>query len=312
MKRMITLDVLRGFALLGIIFINIEQMVYVNRDYSPIDLLLSNVSNMAISHRFFVIFSFLFGVGFYIFTSRAKAKGQRPVKLFVRRLLILLIFGAIHHIFQSGESLLVYAIIGFLLLPFHRATPRFVLSFGLVFTLTGCWLGFPVLILGMFLLGHWTGQIGLFEDPERYRRGLRRTQVISLVLIVPMYFLQEMILNDTGYLDVALAVGGLPVSVFYVTSITLLMRRGSVQHLLTPLANMGRMALTNYLLQTVIILTLAHSFNWFGNVHRSILYLTAVLILMGQMIGSTLWLRHFKMGPVEYIWRVGTYWKVKL
>ncbi|MEC0093195.1 DUF418 domain-containing protein [Paenibacillus macquariensis] len=312
MKRMITLDVLRGFALLGIIFINIEQMVYVNRDYSPIDLLLSNVSNMAIIHRFFVIFSFLFGVGFYIFTSRAKAKGHRPIKLFVRRLLILLIFGAIHHIFQPGESLLVYAIIGFLLLPFHRATPRVVLSFGLVFTLAGCWLGFPVLVLGMFLLGHWSGQIGLFEDPEHYRRGVRRIQVISLVLIFPMYFVQELILNETGYVDVALAVGGLPVSVFYVTTIILLIQRSSAQRLLTPLANMGRMALTNYLLQTVIILTIAHSLNWFGTVHRSTLYLMAVIILMGQMIGSTLWLRHFKMGPVEYIWRVGTYWRVKL
>ena len=127
-----------------------------------------------------------------------------------------------------------------------------------------------------------------------------------------MYFVQELILNETGSVDVALAVGGLPVSVFYVTTIILLMQRSSLQRLLTPLANMGRIALTNYLLQTVIILTLAHSFHWFGNVHRSTLYLTAVLILMGQMIGSTLWLRHFKMGPIEYIWRVGTYWRVKL
>lgn len=312
MKRMITLDVLRGFALLGIIFINIEQMVYVNSDFSALDLMLSKVSFVAINHRFFVIFSYLFGVGFYIFTSRAKAKGQSPIKLFIRRLLILLIIGAIHHIFQPGEALLIYAIIGFLLIPFHRAKPTIVLSSGLFFTIAGCWLGFPVLVLGMFLLGHWTGQIGLFEDPERYRRGLRRTQITTFVLIVPMYFVQEMILNESGMLDVALAVGGLPLSVFYVTTIILLMQRSSVQRLLTPLANIGRMALTNYLLQTVIILTLAHSLNWFDNVHRSTLYLTAVLILIGQMIASTLWLRRFKMGPIEYVWRVGTYGRIKL
>ncbi|HEY2493786.1 MAG TPA: DUF418 domain-containing protein [Paenibacillus sp.] len=311
MKRMITLDVLRGFALLGIIFINIEQMIYVNRDMSPIDLILFRVSYVAISHRFFVIFSFLFGVGFYLFTSRAKAKGRRPILLFLRRLLILLIFGAIHQIFQPGESLFYYAIIGLLLIPFHRAKPAIVLSTGLFFTVAGCLTAFPVLILGMFLLGHWTGQIKLFEDPEHYKKGLRRTQIITFVLIIPMYFLQEMILNETGYLDIALAVGGLPVSVFYVTTMILLMRLSSVQRLFTPLANLGRLALTNYLLQTVIILTVAHAFNWSGTVHRSTLFLTAILILIIQMICSTLWLRHFPMGPVEYIWRLGTYGRVR-
>ncbi|WP_438351678.1 DUF418 domain-containing protein [Paenibacillus sp. FA6] len=39
---------------------------------------------------------------------------------------------------------------------------------------------------------------------------------------------------------------------------------------------------------------------------------SAILILIAQMIGSTLWLRHFPMGPVEYIWRVGTYGRIKL
>ncbi|WP_313641537.1 hypothetical protein [Paenibacillus sp.] len=72
---------------------------------------------------------------------------------------------------------------------------------------------------GMFLLGHWSGLIGLFQNPSRYKQGLRITQVGSLLLIIPMYFAQQSIMNSTGALDVALAVVGLPVSIFYVTTV---------------------------------------------------------------------------------------------
>lgn len=244
-----------------------------------------------------------------MFVSRAKEKGNRAGLLFVRRLLILMLFGAVHQYFQPGESLLIYAIIGFLLLPFYRVKPTIVLWLGIIFTAMGCYLGYPVLILGMFLLGHWTGSIGLFQYTERYLRGLRITQFTALLLIVPLYFVQESIMDYTGSPDISLAVGGLPVSLFYVTTLTVLMQREKVQRLLVPLGNLGRMALTNYLMQTVIILTLAHVLDWHDSVHQLTLMMAAVAILIVQMICSSLWLKYFRMGPVEYLWRLGTYGK---
>lgn len=312
-KRIVTLDVLRGFALMGIIFINIRQMVFGTMEFNSLDLQIIRFLDVVVDHRFFVIFSFLFGVGFQLFLSRAEAKGEsKPRLLFLRRLCILFLIGLVHHYFQPGETLLIYAVIGLILLPFYKLKSSFVLVAGIVVTLAGLYLGPIVVTFGMFLLGHWSGLIGLFENPLRYKRGLRITQAVSLLLIIPMYFAQQNIMNSTGALDVALAVGGLPVSIFYVTTLTLLMRHGVVQKLLAPLASLGRMALTNYLMQTVIILTLSNLLDWPGTVHVSTQMIAAAAILLLQIIFSTLILKRFQMGPAEYLWRLGTYGKKRM
>lgn len=109
-KRIDTLDYLRGFALVGIIFINIYQMVpYVPVPpeygfWSRLDQGLLTFVNDAVHGRFYTIFSFLFGLGFYLFVSRARARGEKANVLFVRRLLVLLVFGLVHHQFQPGEA----------------------------------------------------------------------------------------------------------------------------------------------------------------------------------------------------------------
>ncbi|MBT2290990.1 DUF418 domain-containing protein [Paenibacillus albidus] len=313
MKRMATLDILRGFALMGIIFINIQQMVPASRDHTELEWGILQLLDFAVNHRFFVIFAFLFGVGFQLFLSRAEARGERqPRLLFLRRLLILFLIGLVHHYFQSGEVLAIYAILGLLLLPFYRAKTVYVLAGAIVVIAAGCYLGPVITTLGMFLLGHWAGLIGLFKETERYHTGLRAAQIISLLLIVPMYLAQRAFLNNTGYLDVALSVGALPVSVFYVTTLTLLMRRKAMQKLLAPLGALGRMALTNYLMQTVIIVSLARLLDWPGKVNLLTLAAAPVVILVLQLLASTLWLKRFPMGPVEYLWRLGTYGRQRM
>jgi uncharacterized protein len=307
MKRIATLDVLRGFALLGIIFINIRQMVLTTMDVSDLDYQISYFLDATVSHRFYVIFSFLFGVGFYLFFSHAEEKEKHPRRLFFRRLLILFLFGLAHHYFQPGEALVNYSIIGLLLIPFYGAKSSVILTAGILLSVAGCYLGYPVLILGMFLLGHWAGKVGLFHHTERYIRGLRITLIVSLFSILPFYYLQENIMNRTGLVDLSLAIGGLPVSIFYVTALTLLMQYGAVQRLLTPLGKMGRMSLTNYLMQTLIILIIAHLLDWHGNVHTLPLVIVAVCILAVQILFSSLWLRYFQLGPAEYLWRLATY-----
>ena len=75
--RIQALDVLRGFALCGIVFINIYQTLGM-RD-------LPAALGLFVQHRFFVIFSLLFGIGFAIFLERASARSDRPRLLLVRR-----------------------------------------------------------------------------------------------------------------------------------------------------------------------------------------------------------------------------------
>lgn len=88
---------------------------------------------MFIQTKFYTIFSFLFGLGFYIFMTRAEAKTDRPKTLFVRRLLILLLFGFLHYVLLwDGDILHSYAIAGFFLFLFYKRKPRTILIWAIV------------------------------------------------------------------------------------------------------------------------------------------------------------------------------------
>ena len=91
--------------------------------------------DMFIQTKFYTIFSFLFGLGFYIFMNRAEAKTDRPKTLFVRRLLILLLFGFLHYVLLwDGDILHSYAIAGFFLLLFYKREPTYYFNMGICFT----------------------------------------------------------------------------------------------------------------------------------------------------------------------------------
>lgn len=124
-KRIDELDYIRGFALLGIILVNILALLNIKiPDPSTVDASYQRFLYLFVEGRFFSIFSFLFGVGFYIFISRAIAKGKNGYVLFLRRLVALFIFGLIHQMFQPGEALALYAICGLIVLPFYKAKKK--------------------------------------------------------------------------------------------------------------------------------------------------------------------------------------------
>ncbi|MGQ0516765.1 DUF418 domain-containing protein, partial [Bacillus sp. D-CC] len=96
--------------------------------YEGIDSYIRLFYDMFIQTKFYTIFSFLFGLGFYIFMSRAEAKTAHPKILFVRRLLILLLFGFLHYVLLwDGDILHTYAIAGFFLFLFYKREPRTIL-----------------------------------------------------------------------------------------------------------------------------------------------------------------------------------------
>ena len=93
-------------------------------------------------------------------------------------------------------------------------------------------------------------------------------------------------------------------------AITLLLQSTLFQRLLAPLKAYGRMALTNYLGQTVLILLIGHAFGLIGQLR----YLESLWICLGiyvcQLLFSKLWLYFFRFGPMEWLWRIGTYWTI--
>lgn len=104
-------------------------------------------------------------------------------------------------------------------------------------------------------------------------------------------------------------VGAPALSIFYMTSIVLLAQHAVWQRRLQPLAPVGRMALTNYLMQTVICTTLfyGYGFGLWGSIGPAAGILLAVTIYAVQVVYSRWWLARFRFGPMEWLWRTMSY-----
>lgn len=97
--------------------------------------------------------------------------------------------------------------------------------------------------------------------------------------------------------------------VFYVTSIFKIIQTSRGKRAFTYLIPVGRMALSNYLFQTIIMIIIFYNFgfNLLGRIGLMTTSAIAILILISQIILSNVWLRHFRFGPFEWIWRSLTY-----
>ncbi|WLR42088.1 DUF418 domain-containing protein [Bacillus carboniphilus] len=128
-ERIISLDVIRGFALLGILLVNMPSHSGSDLFFlSGMDKQVLLFFHLFIQTKFYTIFSFLFGLGFYIFMTRAEKKELAVNRLFSRRLFFLLLFGILHFaLFWEGDILTTYALVGFILILFYKRKPRTIL-----------------------------------------------------------------------------------------------------------------------------------------------------------------------------------------
>ena len=156
-ERIDVLDVIRGVAVFGILLMNIVPLsgaLMFNLDGNAaalpgarFDRALEFLLEFVAHAKFYSLFSLLFGVGFAIFLERAERRGPGAVRLFRRRLIGLLIIGVIHTtLIWFGDILNVYALLGFFLIPFRRASTRTLLIAGAALCLS------PIVIYGLALL----------------------------------------------------------------------------------------------------------------------------------------------------------------
>src|SRR5262249_18429776 len=105
------------------------------------------------------------------------------------------------------------------------------------------------------------------------------------------------------------AFGGPLLCFAYASGLALLVARDSWRRRLAPLATAGRMALTNYLLQSLLCATLFYGYGagLLGRFGAAAGGALTVAILAAELALSTLWLRHFSYGPAEWLWRSLTY-----
>jgi uncharacterized protein len=382
-ERMDALDILRGFALFGILWVNMPE-----GGRRPIDVFFGEVSNLLATGKFITIFGFLFGVSFSLQWLRATEHGREPTLHSLRRLAILFLIGVLHHVLVwDGDILTTYALLGAYLLVVQRLrfSQRTILALALCLLaviivrgeveltrrttrevgaathrdITGTqlregrqrmaleevqsytatsyaqgvrerweeltdWLQsretyIPGDVFVFFLLGLWAARSGILRDAASHGVLLCRIVRWGLPLGVTFFFaalvshhmlysgrstwLADSVFRAAGFV-------GRPILGFsYVAGILLLLQKEHWRRRLGPLKHAGRMALTNYLMQSLVFTAVSHSYGLgiYSKLTGVTVLLYTLVFFSAQVYLSRWWLSRFRFGPAEWVWRSLTY-----
>lgn len=188
--------------------------------------------------------------------------------------------------------------------------------------LGGSLLFFCPVILGMFIIGFLAARKGLFTAPAGHTRffkkvfwlGLAAGVVFNALYVVSYRYAVPSVPGIWSFLASSMLIlGGFSLGMCYVAGIALLFIAGRSGFMVRYFVPVGKMALTNYLLQSLICVLLFHSYGlelyakvevWQG------MLLTLVIFAL-QIAFSRWWLTHFQFGPFEYLWRSLTYFQLQ-
>lgn len=181
--------------------------------------------------------------------------------------------------------------------------------------------GFATVLIGMFLIGSWFVSSGIMDKAQAHLPLFRKLAMFGLPIGIGMGVLGSAIAmhsipGSRGADGFQLAsglqmLGNLPASIGYVSLVILMLYSASPLNKVSVLAPFGRMALTNYLTQSLVASTFFFGYG-FGNwgVSRVDQMLFVVVLAAIQIVFSHLWLSRFRYGPVEWLWRAVTYWQI--
>lgn len=142
-ERIVSLDLLRGVALLGILPMNIQAFsmisaAYLNPtvygDFHGANYWVWYFCHLLADEKFMTIFSMLFGAGIFLMTSHVEAAGRKPAGLHYRRMGWLVLFGLMHsYLLWFGDILVCYGLCGMVAYGYRKMSPRKLIAYGLVF-----------------------------------------------------------------------------------------------------------------------------------------------------------------------------------
>jgi uncharacterized protein len=313
--RILALDVLRGFALCGILLVNVRPIAAANGfvPVSPGPAGTADPLGILLDQRFFPIFSLLFGIGFSLLLNSAGTRVARPRLVLLRRLLALLALGLVHLLLLwPGDILTTYAVVGLLVLLPSTWLPRRVVAALAVALLAAALLlahGGNTLVPGLFLLGSALVRYGVVAWIEDSARVPALLGLAFAAAAVPALWWQLRTAADPadGAFARAMAVAGLLLAGAYVCGLLVLLRTPLRPVLRAVFAPLGRMALTNYLTATVLVLAAARLLGDPQSWAPATAYLIAGTVLAVQWAWSTAWLRRYRQGPLEWLWRWATW-----
>jgi len=390
-ERIQIIDALRGFALAGIVVCHVVENFIAGpapEAYNEavhqgmIDNIIDGFIGIFLRGKFIALFSFLFGLSFFIQMDNGHQRGSNFAGRFFWRLMILLGIGFVHSLFYRGDILTVYAMLGVFLIPFYKASNKIVLGFSLLlffglarvllFYFNGTdalfyeivqdpnnpdilayykiikngsikdvfaynavaghlgkaefqfnFFGRGYFTFAFFLVGLYVGRIDFFrrfmEEKKRTKKVLIYASIVFVVSIVAMAMAfmgmgENFDFNSWNAIFgfTAMDISNAAMTFIYIALFTVLYRKAKSRKWLNGLAPYGRMALTNYVSQSVIFTFVL--FGWglglIGELRQLYTFLLAIICIALQVWLSKLWSKRFYYGPLEWLWRCLTYFKV--
>ncbi|ARK12716.1 DUF418 domain-containing protein [Fibrella sp. ES10-3-2-2] len=389
-SRIQVVDALRGVALFGILLVHCAQ--WYTAGPLPVNVYQAHAGGIAngvtqaivgifFDGKFFTFFSFLFGLSFALMLTRSQEAPGVFYRRFAWRLIVLGIIGFLHHLHWRGDILSIYAMLGFLMLPFGRLSNKVVLVVALLLvanvptrlrTAYDTFLSPPAkpqpaqqdktfeqetqtfydlltkgsygavarsnyyafetkmrfqldsgrifVTLGFFLLGLYAGRRQLFQQFAANRvlfRRITRTAGFGVLGLTAIGFGMFAIFGSdkqppawamqlfNGLYDLQCAL----LTIVYIAGFSLLFQRRSWQWTIKPLVSVGKMGLTNYVLQSLIgtFLFFGYGLGWLDKTDVWQATLITLPIFVVQVLYSQFWLARFRFGPLEWLWRSLTY-----
>ncbi len=315
-----------------------------------LDWVIGVAGEVFVDQKTMALFSMLFGAGIVVFADRAESKGRRPVRLSLWRNALLLGIGLIHSVFWFGDVLTLYAICAPVLLAMRKRSARTLFIAGAAcFAVSALALALAQAAInprtdlgeywdenstmsdpvGLAFLADFGGRalgamligVGLFRaeiiqglKPRSY---YQRMALIGFGIGLPLAILGVLIHSLGGWSGSVALIGAVPnvvatvpLALGYLAAITLWNQRPETRWHLRFRA-VGRMALTNYLTQTMLGLLVLDGLFEFGSLGRAQIFAFVVAVWALQLAWSEPWLRRFRFGPFEWLWRVATYRKLQ-
>jgi len=368
-KRTAIVDMLRGWALLGVVLMNYsDYSTSIDRDPKfHADLLtriLSIFGSIVFQAKSWTMLSMLFGYGFAVLIRNVADKGINPARFFTVRMLWLFVIAFVNCCFWWGDILKDYAFMGLVMLLFYKLNPKTAFIFGIClfliipgtsplighiksngaaefnkliplyhstsfinnvkFHLLGTWyrevtdpfyaINVHIIQLGCFMLGFSAQRINFFENLHENKKWVKRAFWYNLLGMVVLgafmgaaTTLKWSVLKhyNPGFWFIILSM------LVIVSALCWLYINGKLKAFFRSMETIGRMTLTNYMVQNVI------SFFVFGGVGLGLgskmpywFYLALPLsIYIAQVYFSKWWLSRYNYGFVEWIWRQLSYHK---
>lgn len=135
-KRIGSIDAVRGFALFGVLLVNMYNFGAWSPEWTePIDRLLSTLMHAVFETKSLRLFSILFGFGIALQLEKIAAEPDGAFWIYIRRLLVLFVFGMVHALLFDGDILMEYAMLGLVLVAFRKIPGRILLTLSLVLLL---------------------------------------------------------------------------------------------------------------------------------------------------------------------------------